>query len=150
LPVLNNSSLGQHFRHILNFYQSVIRGAETRLIDYALRERDSLVETDPAFAQRAFKGIEIVLHRLQEDQPLQVLADFVPEPGAERPIVASSVGRELMYAYDHALHHLAIIKIGLREVFPEVLVESHIGVAPSTIKYQSAHPNQQATEKRNA
>ncbi|MBK7410731.1 MAG: hypothetical protein IPJ40_23365 [Saprospirales bacterium] len=57
---------------------------------------------------------------LDENAALPVQADFIPEEEAPRPTVQSSVGRELMYAFDHAVHHLAIVKMGLRQAQPDL------------------------------
>ena len=43
--------------------------------------------------------------------------------------------RKPMYAYDHAVHHLAMIKIGMKEACPAVRVGKNIGAAPSTVKH---------------
>ena len=48
--------------------------------------------------------------------------------------LASSVGRELGFAAHHAIHHLAMIKIGLRCHFPHIQIDRDLGVSPSTIK----------------
>jgi hypothetical protein len=53
-----------------------------------------------------------------------------------RPMATSSIGRELLYAYDHAVHHLAIIKLGIKAEIPDVEIDSNIGVAASTLRHQ--------------
>jgi len=47
----------------------------------------------------------------------------------------------LLFFYDHAIHHLAIIKIGLLCHFPHVQAEKDLGVSPSTIKARVAKGN---------
>ena len=42
-----------------------------------------------------------------------------------------------MFAYDHALHHLAIIKMGLLSAFPQIKVDENMGVSPATLKNQN-------------
>jgi hypothetical protein len=51
------------------------------------------------------------------------------------------MGREMVFVYDHAIHHLAIIRIGLQVHFPEVDVDVHLGVSPSTIKAKLGKEN---------
>lgn len=137
LDLYNGSTLGQHFRHICDFYYCLLRGLPNRLIDYADRERRPEVELDPGHALMAFQHILYALDTMEEHQPLQVRGDFSTAPEHQRPLLASTVGRELMFAHDHAVHHLAIIRMGLQSVFPEVALEENLGVAPSTVKYQS-------------
>jgi hypothetical protein len=64
-----------------------------------------------------------------------VKADFSADQRDARPIVQSSIGRELLFAYDHAVHHLAIIRIGIKAACPDVLLPASVGVAPATVKY---------------
>jgi len=138
LDLFDGSSIGQHMRHILNFYQSLLTGIGEGLVDYARRERDPRMETDPRFMENLLSTIEASLQQMDENQPLRVRADFLPDEGEDRPVVESSAGRELMYAFDHAVHHLAIIRIGLRIVLPECGISEELGIAPSTIKYQKS------------
>ncbi|MBK8492312.1 MAG: hypothetical protein IPL49_15860 [Saprospirales bacterium] len=136
LDLFNGSTIGQHIRHILNFYEAVVSGATAGLVDYAKRERDPQIEQDPLYARQTFQVISIRLKALDENAALPVQADFIPEEEAPRPTVQSSVGRELMYAFDHAVHHLAIVKMGLRQAQPDLPLQEELGMAPSTLKFQ--------------
>ena len=56
--------------------------------------------------------------------------------GESSPLSASSVGRELMYAVAHAIHHYALLAVmcgllGVRLPFG-------FGIAPSTLQHQAA------------
>lgn len=137
LDVFNGSTLGQHFRHILDFYRCLQLGAIENIVDYERRERDTLAEQNPAFAVQAFFDVCDNIERCNVDERIMVRADFSARMEDNRPLVQSSIGRELMFAYDHAVHHLAIIKIGLRTAFPHITINEQLGVAPSTIKYRS-------------
>ena len=128
LDIFKGSSIGQHFRHILDFYLCLIKGIQEGMVDYARRDRNPLVESDVNFTKSVFEEVE---------QPLQVLGDF-SDKEVTRPYLLSSIGRELMYAYDHAVHHLAMIKIGIAVAAPDLVIDQNIGVAPSTIKHRSA------------
>jgi hypothetical protein len=44
--------------------------------------------------------------------------------------------RELTYNIEHAVHHMAIMKIGIREVAGQVVIPTSFGVATSTIRYR--------------
>lgn len=147
LPVFNGSTLGQHFRHIFDFYDCLFRSAPSGEVDYAARRRDSRVESDPQYARSLFGLLEQQVQGLEDAQHIQVRADFSTLPGAVRPFVASSVGRELMFAHDHAIHHLALIRIGLAEALPGLQLDEKLGVAPSTLKYR---PGPQPAEAANA
>jgi hypothetical protein len=131
LPEFEGSSLGQHFRHILEFFQCLEKGIRSGTVDYAARERNLLYEDNPNIAASAFESFADELPSLDTAKGLQVSAEF---GGQERPAYSSTVGRELMFVYDHAIHHLAIIKIGLLCHFPHVRADRDLGVSPSTIK----------------
>jgi hypothetical protein len=131
LPEFDQSTLGQHFRHALEFFICLEKGYPTGLIDYASRERNLLFEDNPSIAMAAFEAFVTQLSSFDADKIIQVRSEFGVE---ERPQYASTLGRELLFVYDHAIHHLAIIKIGLRCHFPEIQTEKDLGVSPSTIK----------------
>ncbi|MCB0552994.1 MAG: hypothetical protein KDD02_05535 [Phaeodactylibacter sp.] len=145
LPVFNGSTIGQHFRHIFDFYDCLFRALGGKEVDYAARKRNALIEEDPDYARSLFIQLEEMVLGLDEEGAIRVRADFSAHPEAYRPLVASTIGRELMFAYDHALHHLALIKIGLREALPGLYLDEHLGVAPSTLKHrpggQAAKPS---------
>ena len=134
VAIFSGSTLGNHFRHILDFYNCLLKGHSINLIDYSCRDRNAIVETQPLAAKKAFEEVNLSLEQLDENQSIQVRADF---SGNIRPIVTSSIGRELMFAFDHALHHLAIIKMGLMASFPHIKVDENLGVSPSTLKNQN-------------
>ncbi|MCK6695288.1 MAG: hypothetical protein L6Q97_24700, partial [Thermoanaerobaculia bacterium] len=46
LPEFNGSSLGQHFRHILEFFQCLEDGVQSGTVDYAARNRNHVYETN--------------------------------------------------------------------------------------------------------
>lgn len=135
LQLFNGSSIGQHFRHILDFYTCLCNGIADDRIDYAKRERDVYIETNPQYAIEIIKKIGAITCDFRENDPLEVVADFSSEMTVERPVVKTTVARELMYAYDHAVHHLAMIKMGLKVVSPDLEINKNIGVAPSTVKH---------------
>ncbi|NRB52102.1 MAG: DinB family protein [Saprospiraceae bacterium] len=137
LPIYNGSSLGQHFRHIFDFYQCLINDVSRGTIDYARRARDPRIEQHPGYARDAFLRAAEVIDGFEELASLEVLADFSSDSTDSRPLLKSTVGRELMFAHDHAVHHIAIIKIGFQQAFPEIPIALEVGVAPSTIKYRT-------------
>ncbi len=140
LEVLSGSSIGQHFRHIFDFYHCLAKGAPQTLVDYADRERDPRVESDPVFAAQALNEAMERIDRIAEDQPIRMRADFMHLSEAERPVYASSLGRELTFIHDHAVHHLALIKIGFHAQCPGLLTDPNFGVAPSTVRYREERP----------
>ncbi len=136
LSLFSGASFGQHFRHIFEFYECLVKGSDIRKIDYALRKRNPLVEQDVHAAMTAFHQLKEPISSLDESRQLIVVSEYSTSSNENRMLVNSSVGRELMYAYDHAIHHLAIIRMGLQTNCPQVSIPSDLGVAPSTVKYR--------------
>jgi Uncharacterized protein conserved in bacteria len=137
LKIYSGSSLGSHFRHILDFYNCLLEGIDKGTIDYSNRERSESIETKTLEAQKAFIRVNEAVADLEDDRPIAVLADF---SGHRRPLVNSTVGRELMFAFDHTIHHMAIIKMGIQANFPEIDMDEQLGVAPSTQKIREGQP----------
>lgn len=138
LPLFQGSTLGQHVRHILDCYQCLFEGVGKARVDYGNRRRNATLNVCPRAAQAVLDYIAHTVKTLDEHQWLQVASEFPEHTAfpANRPNYMSSIGRELQYAFDHAIHHLAIIRMGLELYFPEIPFDSDLGVAPSTLKYR--------------
>lgn len=136
LEAYNGGSLGQHFRHIIDFYDCLYKGAVTGVVDYSARERNAKIEQDKTLAQSVLTNLLENICGLDEAAAIKVKTDFSADVLEDRPIVNSTIGREMLFAYDHAIHHLAIIRIGIQTNFPEIELEEQMGIAPSTIKHR--------------
>jgi len=134
LEIFSNSSIGQHFRHIHGFYDCFFKGIENGVINYDKRERQPTIESDWCCCKDCFTAFDEQLDKINIKQPINVVQGMNAEEEADG--IPSSVGRELMYAVDHAIHHLAIIKMGMRTNFPEIEINQDLGVAPSTLEYR--------------
>ena len=54
--------------------------------------------------------------------------------------IRSNYHRELAYNVEHAIHHMALIKIGVKENAPYVQLPDDFGIASSTIRYKKQQP----------
>jgi hypothetical protein len=133
LRPLHYSTVGQHVRHITEFYLCALKGYENGMIDYDARERNILIEIDKDFTVETLQNVKHQLQKLKSDALLILKSKF---GGDEAMDIPSSFFRELTYLIEHTIHHLAIIKIGLNEVYPEINISKNFGVAHSTIRYQ--------------
>lgn len=136
LDVFHGSTVGQHVRHVVDFYLCLLRSRETREVDYDKRERDPRIETEVSVTIATLAFIEEQIQSLDETEAVSVMGCFTPDDTETVSGMPSSYGRELMYAYDHAVHHLAIIRMGLQVDFPDMNVDPDLGVAPSTLRYK--------------
>ncbi len=132
LDLLSNSTIGQHTRHILEFYQCFLEGNVTREIDYDLRKRNSKIETDSDFAVEIIQQINDAIENTKDNH---IVLKF--NNGDESQFISSSVERELVYNIEHAIHHMAIIKIAILSRFNNIVLPPNFGIAPSTVKYHS-------------
>jgi len=137
LPVVFGSTIGGHFRHCLDHFQSLLQGLDADEINYDHRQRNSRIENDRAFALtetnrilRAFASIS----RPFLDCPINVRSKVNYELDAAT-LIGSSVGRELMYAVAHTIHHYALIAVMCAVL--EISVPTGFGVAPSTLQYHA-------------
>ncbi|MEM9837274.1 MAG: hypothetical protein AAF828_12270 [Bacteroidota bacterium] len=132
---LSGSSIGQHTRHWIEFFQCLFWQVrdERDIICYDDRQRDLRLESDPAFAQQAIGSLSELMGTLNTDQLLTLKTSI----GPDQIECSTSLGREWWYAIEHAIHHLAIIKIGLADCFQQVTIPAGFGVAYSTKNYQS-------------
>mgnify|MGYP001223828703 CR=1 FL=1 len=140
LPLFRGSTVGHHFRHILEFYTCLFDGVLKAQVDYGSRERNNVLGECPRAALAVLDFIATTVKQQDEHQWLMIDSAFSGEfiRADKRPAYMSSMGRELQYAFDHAIHHLAMIRMGLELYFPEVPVDTDLGLAPSTIRHQKA------------
>jgi uncharacterized damage-inducible protein DinB len=140
LPAVFSSTVGGHYRHCLDHFQGLLQGLDADEINYDHRERNSRIENNRKFALaethrilRAFGSISTPFL----DCPINVRSRVNYELDTA-PLIGSTVGRELMYAVAHAIHHHALIAVMCGML--GVSVPAGFGVAPSTLKYHADQP----------
>lgn len=131
LEVFSGSSIGQHVRHTLEFY-SCLLDAKDGFVNFDNRERNPKIENDLDFALITIENISSSLNSLKEDKPM-ILEGVL---GGALQSTHTSMHRELLYVIEHAVHHMAIIKIGFVLNFPKIQIPKNFGIAESTITYR--------------
>lgn len=136
-PALSGSTIGQHLRHTLEFFICLEEGFKAGVINYDKRSHDKLIERDKALALNAIDRAISFVATFEDQKPLMIEVgyDLVEE---EFIPVESNSTRELVYNIEHAVHHMAIIKIGARDVAPYLILTPDFGIAASTVRYY--HP----------
>lgn len=132
---LSGSTLGQHLRHTLEFFLCLEKGLPKGVVNYDNREHDKLIESDRYLALATIGRIAGFVSQHQEDLPLKLEVGY-DRHSPDFVEIDTNYFRELTYNIEHAVHHMAIMKIGLREVAPSVRVPGDFGVAVSTLRYQ--------------
>ncbi len=132
---LSNSTIGQHLRHTLEFFICLEQGYELGLVNYDKRSHDKLIETDKFIALNTIEKISEFISSKKIDQPLKLEVGYNLND-EEAITIETNYFRELIYNIEHAVHHMAIMKIGIHEVAPYISLPADFGVAASTIRYK--------------
>lgn len=135
IALFNGSTLGEHTRHVIEFYQCMQKNKDQGIINYDLRERDRMIQEDPEMACLAIKNVLSELVLLDLDTPINLEVAY-DKSNQVTDWVASNVKREIAYNLEHAIHHMALIKVGVKVLCPELHLDDDFGVAPSTIKFK--------------
>lgn len=130
IPLLSNSTIGEHTRHIIELFQQLLQGYETASIDYDKRVRNIEIQENIDFSLESIANIICELEKENKNLKLQTeLNNFEGR-------LETNYYRELMYNIEHCVHHQAILKIAFLILGKQNLVEN-FGVAKSTINYRS-------------
>lgn len=133
-PQLGNSTIGQHVRHIIEMFQCLENGYESGVVNYEIRKRDQKIEQEKQFAMQLLQGIHDGLSK--GDKPL-VLEGVYNDDSTELMRFPTNYYREIVYNLEHTIHHMALIRVGLRS-FKDITVPETYGVAAATVKYNDS------------
>jgi uncharacterized damage-inducible protein DinB len=133
---LSNSSIGQHVRHTLEFFLCFENGYSSGTINYDKRAHDKLIESDKYIALSAINRIgNFIATFVEKPLKLEVGYDLMSD---DFVTIETTSTRELVYNIEHAVHHMAIMKIGIREIASYIRLSPDFGVAASTIRYKDS------------
>jgi hypothetical protein len=131
---LSNSTVGQHLRHTLEFFICLEQGYELGIVNYDKRIHNKAMERDKHIALNTINQILDFVKSNPNDKVLKLEVGYETDSD-ECVTVETNYLRELTYNIEHAVHHMAIMKIGIREVADYVELPTGFGVAVSTIRY---------------
>lgn len=129
-PKDSASSVGEHFRHIIEHYLLFLEGAGDGYIDYDKRKRDQSLETNRLLTIASLQNLISIFEK--NEIPLGAVTisqNYNPEE--PKPIVTSSVERELLFLVSHTVHHFAIIAFLLKAF--GFTVPQGFGYSPATL-----------------
>jgi hypothetical protein len=132
--VLSQATIGQHVRHTLEFFQCLERGLPKGIVNYDERDHNEMLQDNRELALLVIGEISAFLRDRDENVPLSLEVGY-DRISDKTQVVPSNYYRELSYNIEHAVHHMALIKIGLREVAPHVIIPPDFGVAVSTLRH---------------
>jgi len=136
IEILSGATIGQHTRHILEFYLCLLDGLPVQKVNYENRKRNPELENNINFATTSIEHIILHLPDSLKDVDMDCEKNFSAS-GSVITAIPSSLYRELTFCLDHSIHHQALIKIGLKDLGLKYLVTDQFGVDPATIRYKN-------------
>lgn len=137
LKIFSGSSIGMHTRHIIEFFQCLVSQSSSDVISYDNRQRKKRLEQEVLEAIKAIEKVINAIEKIKEDKKLNLRVNYSTISNSFSE-VETTLFRELAYNLEHAIHHNALIRIGLNITSPQMIIPSSFGIAPSTIKYLSS------------
>lgn len=134
-PALSNATIGQHLRHTLEFFVCLEQGYENGIVNYDKRQHDKAIENDKFVALGTINKVLDFVNQKPADKRMVMEVGYMHDSD-ECVLVETNFMRELTYNIEHAVHHMAIMKIGIREVAPDTVIPKSFGVAVSTLRYR--------------
>lgn len=133
--ILSGASIGQHIRHVLEFYLCFIASVHHQHpVNYDRRKRDYLIENSVEEACATIDHIKEEITQLGQDTPLLLEGDFSETEGQALQLY-TSVFRELAYCLEHTIHHQALMKVVIKELQLTHLLPDNFGIAPATVRH---------------
>lgn len=132
---IKTSSIGAHYRHIMDHYSCFLYGLPFGVIDYDKRERSSLIENsleEALSATIAMRDSFRHVDTLNGDQEVRVAVNS----GKCAQKTISSLSRELQFLCSHTIHHFAIIKLLGESI--NIPFSKEFGIAPSTLEFEKS------------
>ena len=126
---LSESTIGEHTRHIIEMFQCLENQYENGVVNYDIRKRDYLIQTNTDFAQKCILQILNQIEKPNKSLQLQQIIDGV------ELLIDTNYNRELLYNLEHCIHHQALIKVALIQS-ETIKIDENFGVARSTIEYR--------------
>ena len=126
---LSGATIGEHSRHIIELFQSVINSYTTGVLNYDNRERNKLIQTNKEFA---ISIIENIIASVENPNKKLQLEHMVSE---NTVVIETNYFREMLYNLEHCIHHQALIKVAVLQI-SYIEINEYFGVAPSTIEYR--------------
>ena len=126
---LSNATIGEHTRHIIEMFQCLENQYENGIVNYDIRKRDYLIQTNTDFAQKCILQILNQIEKPNKSLQLQQIIDGV------ELLIDTNYNRELLYNLEHCIHHQALIKVAVIQS-ETIKIDENFGVARSTIEYR--------------
>lgn len=130
--LLNNNSIGAHYRHVIELFQCLLKGYEIGTVNYTSRIRDKRIETERLLAVELLFKIEKEISKPNKTLTIHEMVSLM-EPNVL--LIETNFDREVLYNLEHTIHHMALIRIAIKEK-SNIVLPDDFGVAFSTTQYK--------------
>jgi hypothetical protein len=132
VDLLSGATIGQHVRHIVEFFQELIHGYKDGTVNYDRRNRNPILEVDRCLVIDLLSETALGVNRPDKDL---LLVARLSSGESEPVIIRTNYYRELLYNIEHTVHHMALLRIAVNAV-STISLPPDFGVAASTIKFR--------------
>ncbi len=132
----DQSSIGAHVRHILEFYFALLNHRTDQCICYDDRDRNLKISQNPKYAMEVLLDIQKSLDLLQEDARIELEIKGASNRKSKK--IQSNLSRELAFLIEHNTHHMALIRYMMKDYVKSLEPLDNFGYANSTIDYQKS------------
>ena len=130
------SSIGSHIRHILDFYDCILKMDSSKQVDLTARTRNKRVESDCKIASCY---LNIIIEKLNLfDYDMNETVEVIDDLGMGTTKIIYTIGALFAQANSHTIHHYAIINY-IFEKLGIVLNDDDFGYNPTTPKETSVN-----------
>jgi DNA-directed RNA polymerase subunit L len=134
LPVLFQNSIGMHYRHIIEFYGIMLEGFRSGMVNYDSRGHDPELENNREICLQILQQMKNRFLEPIWPDPIELAGSYSVESD-ETFTVTTNAEREIVYNIEHAIHHMAIIRIAIQHEYPDLILQEEFGYALSTLKH---------------
>ena len=129
-----NATIGQHIRHIIELFQILDGGYNEGVLNYENRKRNHQIETQKELAIQSLQALFATINK--PNKKLILETEFGLEAN-ETTTLETNYYRELVYNIEHTVHHMALIRVAIKEV-SYVQLPQEFGIAFATLTYRSS------------
>ncbi len=124
------SSIGIHMRHILDVFDCIFEGLETKKVDLSARKRNELAENKVDFGLQYFEEVIAKLESLRSVD-MDVKVEVKDDLGLGIVTANYTLASAFIQAHSHAIHHFASIGYVISQLGIQ-LPDSDFGYNPTT------------------
>ena len=132
-PALFQNSIGNHVRHVIELYQCLEKGYMNGQVNYDSRKRNPEIGEQ---RDLAIGLLHVILCKLDKPNKEMCLFANYGQLTNEGISINTNYYRELAFNLEHAIHHMALIRIGINEI-SDIPIPANFGLAPATIQHRN-------------